>query len=318
MTHYDLEIVDWLVGHSVPLLPDRPYSVKEWKSLHEGEIGQWPESADRAIAGGFLAHRVAHAFAGGYHSALQRLVPTIPPAAFPALCVSEKGGGHPRMIKARLEKNRKDKEGSPAWKLNGRKQFVTGAAEADVYLVAASTGIGDNGKNIIRLVRVNAGVPGATIEEMPALSFIPEIKHGVLWLKDVDVPETQFLPGDGYTEYIKPFSIMEDLHISAALLGYFFRTATRFDWPITHKEQILGLAAAMRTLAMCDPSAPGVHIALGGIYQLLDHLMTGLEPYWQTVGTDEGEAWERDKTLMNFSQAVKVKRLAAAWAKFGF
>jgi len=317
MAHNRLEIIDWLLRHSVSTQPVHPSSVREWKSIYDNEMGQWPETADRAVAAGFLADRVAYAFAGGYHSALQRLIPSIPVNAFPALCVSEKGGGHPGMIKTRLEKKYPVESGKPSWKLSGIKQFVTGAAEADLYLVAASTGAGEDGRNNIRLVQLRAGDPGATVEQLPALSFIPEIGHGVLQLKDVDIQETQFLPGDGYTEYVKPFRTMEDLHISAAILGYLFRTATRFDWPLSQKEQILGLFVAMRALTMDDPSAPGVHIALGGIYQLMDHLMTALEPSWESVDAGERKAWERDKTLMSFSKAVKTKRLASAWAQYG-
>ncbi len=317
MTHNRFAIIDWLLSRSIPTDTKQPTSVKAWKSMHDKEISLWPETADRAIAGGFLADCTAYAFAGGYHSALQQVIPSLPPDAFPALCVSEKGGGHPRMIKSRLKQTRQPEGSQSLWKLDGRKQFVTGAAEADLYLVAASTGTGDNGRNNIRLVRIDAGEPGVTVERMPDLPFIPEIGHGVLWLKEVDVQETQFLPGDGYTEYIKPFRTIEDIHISAAILGYFFRIATRFDWPMKQKEQILSLVVTMRTLAMSDPSDPGGHIVLGGILQMMDHLMVGLEPFWEKVEKNERDAWHRDKALMNFSKTVRSKRLASAWAHYG-
>jgi len=102
MPENPLAIIDWLVSQPAPADAAQPPTIKAWKSRHDKELAPWIDTPDRAVAGGFLADRVAYAFANGYHSALLGLVPSLSPDAFPALCITEEGGGHPRMIKSRL------------------------------------------------------------------------------------------------------------------------------------------------------------------------------------------------------------------------
>jgi len=313
MPENPLAIIDWLVSQPAPADAAQPPTIKAWKSRHDKELAPWIDTPDRAVAGGFLADRVAYAFANGYHSALLRLVPSLAPDAFPALCITEEGGGHPRMIKSRLAPIDPDGADPAKWRLNGRKQFITGAAEADVYFVAASTGTDESRQNNIRLVRINSDEAGVSVELMPDLPFIPEVSHGVLWMKDIPVQASQMLPGDGYLRYIKPFRTIEDLHVSSAVLGYFFRIATQFDWPRPQKQEILSLIVAMRTLAMGDPLDTGVHIALGGALQMMDRLTAGLDLLWEKVDAPVREAWERDRTLLGIAKKVRTARLASAW-----
>ena len=66
---------------------------------------------------------------------------------------------------------------------------------------------------------------------MTGLPFVPEISHGTVAFSDVPVDSGSILPGDGYSEYIKPFRTIEDLHVFAAILGFIFRIACLFRWP---------------------------------------------------------------------------------------
>ncbi len=316
MNETRLDILDWLLSRGKTINPEPIKSLGEWKALYDQNNKACSESVDRAVVGGFLADRVAYAFAGGYHSALQRLTTSVPVEAIPAICVTEKGGGHPKAIQARLEKKAADASDNSPWVLNGFKSFVTCAKEADVLLIAVSTGANKEGQNRLRMVQLDRETPGMAINPMKDLPYIPEISHGTVRLENVEVGDSQLLPGDGYADFIKPFRTIEDLHIMAAILGYQFRTACQFSWPADLREQLLSLLVSIRPLAMADPKAPAVHIAFAGLQKHIANSAIDLASYWEKTPDDVKKAWERDKGLMSISKKAGGQRLESAWAHY--
>ena len=315
MREEQFPILDWLlsqeIAHNSAPLP----SMAEWKRLYEQDSAGYSTAVDRAIVGGFVADRLAYAFIAGYQGALHRLCPSLPRTPFAALCVTEKGGGHPRAIESRLTMidGTADK---PSWRLNGSKQFVTCANEVEYLLVVASTGLAADGKKRLRVVLLSRNTPGLTIKPMKPLPFVPELSHGTLHFEEILIEASQLLPGDGYTRYVKPFRTIEDLHIFAAILAYLYRIATQYSWPQAQKEQLLSLLLTTRTLSLAEPSAPAVHIALGGLHTQIEHFLKHSTPYWAQTDATVRQAWQRDKALMNIAQSTRHKRLAAAWARY--
>jgi alkylation response protein AidB-like acyl-CoA dehydrogenase len=171
---------------------------------------------DRAVIAGFRADRLAGAFAGGYQAALRTLVPgsCVDECIF-SLCVTEQAGNSPRAIEAALTPR-----AGGGFALSGRKRWSTMAPLASVLLVAASEGADASGRKRFKLVRVEADRPGVTIHRMPPTQFVPEVPHAELELVDVALGEDAPLPGDGYTQYVKRFRTIEDIHIHGAILGY--------------------------------------------------------------------------------------------------
>ncbi|MGB0386521.1 MAG: acyl-CoA dehydrogenase family protein [Ardenticatenaceae bacterium] len=315
MTEQYLPILDWLLSQEISNHSAPQPSIAAWKRLYDQHSAVWSAPVDRAIVGGFVADRVAYAFAGGYQAALRRLLPSLPLAPFVALCVTEKGGGHPRAIESHLRAIDETTD-NPSWRLNGSKQFVTCANEAEILLVVASTGTDEDGRKRLRMVLLNRETPGLTIKPMTPLRFVPEISHGTLHFAEVAVEASQLLPGDGYTRYVKPFRTIEDLHIFAAILAYVYRIASQYSWPQAQKEQLLTLLVTIRTLALSDPSAPALHIALGGLQTQIESVLTGATPYWAQTHDAVRQAWQRDNALMKIAQKVRHKRLAVAWARY--
>jgi len=309
-----LNIIDQLLSAVPEKTATRFDTFEDWKKAYYLEMSALEEPADMAVAGGFYADRVAFAFAAGYHAALQKLVPDLPKETIVSFCVTEKGGGHPRAIKSKLESA--ENSNASEWKLNGRKQFVTCAAEAELLLVAASKGTGNDGKNRLKLVLLERGTTGLTVEVMKDLPFIPEISHGIIHLNDVIVKNSRILPGDGYTSYIKPFRTLEDLHVNAAILGYLFRIVKQFRWPKDTGERILSLIVTTKTLAICDPLLPAVHIALGGLLTQTKKLISDLGPLWKNVEPEIKSAWKRDSALMNIAEKARISRLNTAWSRY--
>ncbi|MBW1899662.1 MAG: acyl-CoA dehydrogenase family protein [Deltaproteobacteria bacterium] len=310
-----LTIIDWILTQRKFIEDSSFPHFSDWKQeVYFRKTKSWSDPADMAIAGGFLADRVSYAFAAGYHSSLHRLVPSLPFDTITAFCVTEEEGGHPRAIKTKMESVKSNEDGLSLFRLNGTKKFITCAGEAELLVVAVSTGVGADGKNHIRMVLLNRGMEGITVIPMKDLHFVPEISHGILRLEDVEVRETDLLPGDGYTEYIKPFRTIEDLHVSAAILGYLFRIASLYDWPREVKEKILCLMITVRTLAVSDPDAPEVHIVFGGVFSQISNLLQDVTPFWENVEIETRKAWDRDRELLNVAGAARKRRLQTAWS----
>ncbi len=155
---------------------------------------------------------------------------------------------------------------------------MTCADEVEYLLVVASTGIGADGRKRLRVVLLNRNTPVPLIKPMKPLPFVPEISHGTLHLEEVIVEASQLLLGDGYTDIVKPFRTIEDLHVSAAILAYLYRIASQYDWPRAQKEQLISLLLTTRTLSLAEPSAPAVHIALGGLQTQIENFLDQSTP----------------------------------------
>jgi hypothetical protein len=265
----------------------------------EGAAAPFDSAADRALAAGFAADRLAYAFVGGYRAALLRLVPSLDPRACVALCATEEGGAHPRAIATRLEVT------GGAQVLTGRKTFATLATCARELLVGASLGF-EGAKNRLVLARVAADAPGITIRPRPSLPFAPEVPHAEVVLERA--PVLAVLPGDGYADYLKPFRTIEDLHVFLALLGYLARVSRESGW--AELGLVLDRAEALHALAPADPTDAALHIALAREIEACRALVARLP--WASAAAEVHARWERDQPLLWVAEGARRKRLEAA------
>lgn len=310
--HNCLLIIEWLMENSRSISREPMKSLVSFKELLDERDRPFSIPIDRAVAGGFLADRAGYAFAAGYEAALRRLVPGLPERRIVSLCITEKEGGHPRAIKTRLSETP-----SGAVTLTGQKSFITAALDAEILMVAASAGTGDDGKNLIRMVLVERNRPGVTVTPMPDLPFVPEISHGVVSFFETPVDGCDVLPGDGYTDYIKPFRTIEDVHVIGAILGYLTRVAFLCSWPKKTCQEILALIAAAAAIAAGDPLSPATHLALAGFIDCVDRLIVGVEPLWESVDAGTRDRWRRDRCLLEVARKARQARLSAAWERSG-
>jgi acyl-CoA dehydrogenase len=291
-------------------------SVADWDARFADATRDLDAPADRALAAGFVADRVAYAFAGGYQAALAQLTKgKLDPARagrVTSLCITEEGGGHPRAVKTALAPL-----GEGRFSLTGRKQWATGAPLADRLLVAASTGLDEAGRNRLRLVAVDARAPGVTLEKMPDPPFAPELPHAIVKLDGVEVREADLLPGDGYEAYVKPFRTIEDAHVFLALVGHVVRAARAYGGAREVIELAAATALALREVAVMDPSAAGTHVALAGALELGRRLLGEAAQVWSLAPEDVRARWERDRALAGVAERARAERRARAWERLG-
>jgi hypothetical protein len=281
-----------------------------WWARHRAVVARGGATIDQAILGGFAADRVAYAFASGYQAALRSLAPDLPADRLASLCVTERGGGHPRAIETRLTP---ENEG---YLLRGTKRWATLSDVAGVLLVAAVTGAPDAlGRPRLRIARIASDAPGVTITPMPQTPFTPEILHGEVRLDDVPVAADALLAGDGYALVIKPFRTIEDLHIQAAVSGYLLGEARRGGFARPIVERLAAQLITLRGLAQGDPSDAAIHVALAGALGNAKPLIADLEAAWSASGGPAYALWERDRLLLGIAESARVKRLERAWTR---
>jgi acyl-CoA dehydrogenase len=312
VTSDDLVVIDYLL--QAPVAPARITVFSEWTVVWKSLVSLWETPVDRALAGGYTADRPAWAFAAGYQAALQRLVPAMDPARIAAICITEEGGPHPARIQCRLTAVPDTKS---RWRLDGTKKFVSGATGAEILFVAATTGKTANGRNALRMATVPADRNGVTVTTLSSLGVIPEMPHGRVCLDAVALTDAALWPGDGYTNAIKPFRTIEDLHVTGAFLAWIFAVGRRSGWPAWVSETLLSLMVTIRTLAMASPLEPHVHLVLGGLLAQVRDFLQKIDPLWQEVDARDCERWRRDRKVLAIAETARQHRLEAARSQIG-
>jgi alkylation response protein AidB-like acyl-CoA dehydrogenase len=286
------------------LTPPAVDSLDAWWAATRGDRDAATTTADRALVGGVLADRLGFAFASGYQEALRALVPG---DGVRALCVTEARGNSPKDIDTTVTQEGDD------FLVTGSKKWATAGPLASELLVCAKAGVDDQGRNMLRMVRVSTTAPGVKITPASA-PFVPEIPHAEVTLDRVRVEAAAVLPGDGYSDYVKPFRTVEDAHVHCALLGYLAGVARRHDFARDLIERLLATAASTRSLALADPKDTSTHIALAGAISLATGLVGELESVWEDFEDDEWSRWQRDRALLRVASGARSARRDAAWS----
>lgn len=272
-----------------------------------------PRTFDRAVLGGFRADRLAWAFAGGYRSALERLVPTLPRDAMASLAVSERGGNSPKQIATRLVRT------DAGFVLEGDKTWTTLGPRASELLVAARVDAEGSARPELRVVRVRADAPGVTITPMQEMPFVPEIPHASVALRGVAVDERDVLLGDGYDDYVKPFRTVEDVHVFGAALGHAVRELRRRASPPGEPrlrpaiERALACLSALSSLADAPALAAPAHLALAGALSLGGEVYASLDALIADAADEAAVRLRRDRALLAVAGKAREARRDRAW-----
>ncbi|MFI6777157.1 acyl-CoA dehydrogenase family protein [Nocardia sp. NPDC050412] len=299
-------VFDYLLTEALDSTPLE--SITDAWTQHRAATERFDTTIDIAIAGGFGADRLGFAFLSGYQQALRALLPELPADELVAVSATEAGGAHPSAITTQVT------ETDGGWRVNGTKTFTTLGILARRLLVIASAGTAAGGRNLLRAVLVDATQPGVNVTNLPGVPFAPEIPHASVTFTDA---AAEPLPGDGYSDYLKPFRTIEDVHVLAATLGWLVRVGRESGWPRATLQRLLAAVAFVRGLEMDRPTSPGGHIALGGAYEYFEQVLTELEPLWAEADPVVRERWERDRRLLATAGKVRAQRLTAAWLSVG-
>ncbi len=266
-------------------------------------------TVERAMALALVAPTVGCAFVAGYRAALHALVPSLGPHTRAALCASEAGGAHPRAIHTRATVT------ADAVTLDGTKRFVTGARDADALLVLAVEGEPVDGRSALTLVCVPATAPGVTFDDMPVMPFVPDVAHATVSLAGVTLAPAARLAGDGWSDYVKPFRTLEDLHVQAAMTAWLVGVVRRAEGPHALTERLVAHALTLRALADATAEAAATHVALAGSVANLEGLFGALDAWMAQAPAAPRDAWERDRRILTVARSAREQRRVRAWER---
>ncbi|HEU0200522.1 MAG TPA: acyl-CoA dehydrogenase family protein [Burkholderiaceae bacterium] len=289
-------------------------TVDAWRSRWIASVAGTASPFEGAVKGGFDADRVGWAFASGYQAALRALVPDLPAAAVPCICVTEASGNRPRDIATTISPVAAD----GTVMLSGSKRWVTLGPASEVLLVVGSLQATQTDRAQLKVARVPTRTPGVTLQPMPPTRFVPEVPHAQMQLQDVQVPAAALLPGDGFDDYVKPFRTIEDVHVTAAVLAYLLREGRARGWPAGLLERIVAALVVLASVAASDPKAPATHIALSGALQWAQGLYAEASKQWERRGEEPAaQRWQRDLPLFEVASAARGQRAQRAWERVG-
>lgn len=260
-------------------------------------LGKKPDPFAMALLGGRYSATPGQAFLAGYQAALRVLWPAAP-WTLGAFCVTEKGAVRPVEMSTQIRNSQ----------VSGRKDFVTAAEYTDWLLVAARED-GDAVPARIVVGTTKTNVPGIRLERLPPLPFMPDIDHARLYLQEVPVEQ---LPGDGWSDYVKPFRTIEDLYVLTALLAWVHSVAQQDSWPESLRLRILSLLAACGELSRQSPQSVCSHLLLAGSLAELQALMPGLDQAFCQGSPEYAELWLRDKEALTIAGYARERRLRKA------
>lgn len=304
-----------LIASLLRAQPPAPVEALEhWWQGERSRRREWPGASafEYAVRGGMAADRLGWALASGYQASLRAMIPSLPDDVPVAFCISEAEGNSPRAIRTSLVRT------STGWSLSGEKRWSTLGPAAGLLLVAARDDSGEASalRPLIRLVRVPANAPGLRFVPMPEADFIPEVPHARVQLEEVQLAADAVMPGDAYTQFVKPFRTIEDVLVTAAKLAWLLCEAARRSWPRPWRERALASLLALEALARRDPVASTSHIALAGALAGWHELLGEASEHFEAGLMDAGtERWQRDRRLFEIVFRARDLRVERAWER---
>ncbi|MDH2243859.1 acyl-CoA dehydrogenase [Stutzerimonas stutzeri] len=255
------------------------------------------DAFSQAVYGGRLATTPGLAFLAGYQAALRALWPDAPPG-LGALCTTERRKLRPADMTTRSENGQ----------LSGSKDFVTTGDAAQWLLVSArEEGAGESPRLGLFVIE-SAGV-GVSLVAGPDLPIVPDIAHGKLSLEQA---AGRRLPGDGWSEYVKPFRTHEDLHVLAALTAWLYGIALPEQWPRPLALRLLGVLAAAAEVARQPANEPATHLLLAALLEQFAALQPEVDRALMESQGSWNAMWKRDRAVLGIARDAQARRLEQA------
>ncbi len=275
-----------------------PARLEDW---YASLLEACPEAApfELAVRGGCRAATPGLAFLAGYQAALRMLWPSAP-LSLGALCVTEQRSVRPADLQCRVAD----------LQVSGRKDFVTAAEAADWLLVAAREEVAGEKPQVALLV-VRNGDPGVQVEALPPLKLMPDIGHARLLLSEASCER---LAGDGWSDYVKPFRTLEDVHVLAAFTAWLYGVGRDCGWPLSLRLRLLAVLAGAAEVARQPAGSAAAHLLLAGLFEQWQQLSGDLDQAFAAGPAKWRELWQRDRGLLGVAGAARAKRLSNALA----
>ncbi|MCP5207092.1 MAG: hypothetical protein H7A01_07835 [Hahellaceae bacterium] len=265
------------------------------------------------LASGAGSGAVGRAFFAGYQLAIRELFHMpYEKSRFYSYCITESEGNHPRNIQTTCHIQ------GDQLLLNGTKTFVTAPDIATDLLIVVSRGWRGsiNELGVLHCCLTNEVVnEKVRIDVFPSMAFVPEVRHGSITLKQALLPIEILQQGAGYETFVKPFRWYEDIHVFAALFGMATSVAiTSGDQSVA--QRLLGLSHSLCGLRPEDHANSYAHLVCAGVMEQFRSMEGDITRVMYELSEAQGQAWERDRRIVDVAGAARKRRAELAWQKF--
>ncbi|GAA6131681.1 acyl-CoA dehydrogenase family protein [Halopseudomonas sabulinigri] len=265
-----------------------------------------------AVQGGFQADRAAWAFASGYQAALRAQFPSADGDGLYAFCLTEQGVRSSRQLQSRWWQT------ETGVALQGSKGWAPLFEQCRAFYVACRSADGaapdEQEPGGFRILRVATTANGVTFTPREPGSFMPELPTARMQLDGVMLGADALLPCDGWHAYANPFSVQEELYVSAALLAYLLREGRSNNWPVSYLQQLLAALALLAELAGSDGKAAISRVVLTGATAWARQLFNEANALWAVAPDDaRAQRWLRDQPIQTLWAGSSAQRGAKAW-----
>ena len=261
-----------------------------------------------------LTHVAVHAgdrlcaSVAGHQAAIRRLFPGTPADAVTAFCVSEDQGPRPSGILSTLTPN------AGGFLLNGAKKWGSLSPLADLLYVAASIGEAE-GRKQLRMVKVASGSAGLTLDTSPYAAYRDHMPIADLKLVDVAVSADAVLAQDAYTDFIKPFRLVEDVYGAVAVQIGLLGLARAHAWPQETLEDLTALILQGHAISETPMSRPVDVVLMSAFFRAWDRVWSGLGPCWDLVPPKTRARWSPGTGTLGVAARARETRRQNAWAE---
>lgn len=266
-----------------------------------------------ALAAAVRADRLAWAFFCGYQGAIQTTFPAqARHGAVSAFCVNESG----RKI-TDIETVISNSNG--ALSLHGKKGWtLDGPEELQLFVLARSVAGLAKGPGSLACVRVPLHTPGIALARRQHQGPVPELTHAEVTFGDVEIPSSHVLPGDGYSEYAKPFRLREDIFVAGCTLAYLLGEGRLASWPTTWAQQCVAAIAGLHGCSTLDPHLAETHVLTAGVLSGAGEVIHDAEFLWGRSASDKLARWHRDLPLLSLGREARRQRVVKSWRSIGW
>lgn len=259
------------------------------------------------------ADRLAWAFFSGYQGAIQATFPgRTSHTAVSTICVNETGKKITEITTSL--KGSRDKlslDGSKSWSL-------TGVQDLDMFVLARREGGPLAGPGSLVCVQTSLHHEGVSLNTRSNQNVVPELPHGEARFNEVAVNPAQILPGDGYSDYVKPFRLREDVFVTACTLAYLLGEAREARWPTTWSQKCVAVISSLYACSTLSPHQPDTHILVAGALNMAGELIYETDFLWGKSATGKHGRWDRDFPLLSLGREARRQRVIKSWRLKGW
>ncbi|MEM7017136.1 MAG: acyl-CoA dehydrogenase family protein, partial [Pseudomonadota bacterium] len=239
---------------------------------------------------------------------IRRLFPTTPTDAVTAFCVSEARGPHPRYINTAISGT----EGQ--WKITGEKMWGTMAPAANMIYVAVKTGESD-GQNQLSMVSVDPRQSSVTQLPLP-----PERNAGPVPICDLQFEQTDvtsLFDGDAYTQYIKPFRLIEDVYSTVAMQIALLSLGKAAGLSHAQREDLVALVAQGFVISASAMDNTGDVLLLTSYLRASQNHWKQMAGNWDNASETVRQHWNPKRDILTVASRAREKRRQNAWQSLG-